>query len=278
MKLFKVIFIVLLFSNFTFGFDANVSEYNNTSEIKVENLQSKELAKQTQEQKNIDLSFKSLYSNAHFIVKSVIWVLISFSIITWTIFFAKSIQFRIGFVKIDKDIKELQRIDSDISLNKLQYMANLKDQNSFLNLMTLSLYAEILKSDTKSKNLKHRLEILIENSLGKIIAESKVGISVFASIGSNAPFIGLFGTVWGIMNSFVGIANSNNASLAVVAPGIAEALFATAIGLLSAIPAVLIYNYFVKLSSKFGTKLQIMANELYVIVLREIEKDENSNR
>lgn len=278
MKLFKVIFIVLLFSNFTFGFDANISEYNNTSEIKVENLQSKELAKQTQEQKNIDLSFKSLYSNAHFIVKSVIWVLISFSIITWTIFFAKSIQFRIGFVKIDKDIKELQRIDSDISLNKLQYMANLKDQNSFLNLMTLSLYAEILKSDTKSKNLKHRLEILIENSLGKIIAESKVGISVFASIGSNAPFIGLFGTVWGIMNSFVGIANSNNASLAVVAPGIAEALFATAIGLLSAIPAVLIYNYFVKLSSKFGTKLQIMANELYVIVLREIEKDENSNR
>ncbi|EOH3945418.1 MotA/TolQ/ExbB proton channel family protein, partial [Campylobacter jejuni] len=98
---------------------------------------------------------------------------------------------------------------------------------------------------------------------------------LLASIGASAPFIGLFGTVWGIMNAFIGIANLGNASLAVVAPGIAEALFATAFGLIAAIPAVLFYNYLTRKNLKLMHHLDELANFVYILFHRSYFNDKN---
>ena len=98
-------------------------------------------------------------------------------------------------------------------------------------------------------------------------------MNFLASVGSTAPFVGLFGTVWGIMNSFTAIGMSQNTSLAVVAPGIAEALFATALGLVAAIPAVLAYNKITDKINTFGNRIEIFINEMMIIISKEVFKD-----
>ena len=119
------------------------------------------------------------------------------------------------------------------------------------------------------ENVKKEMEIVINKELTGL----EKGLNFLASVGSTAPFIGLFGTVWGIMNSFTAIGISQNTSLAVVAPGIAEALFATALGLIAAIPAVLAYN---KLNDKiynFSNKVEIFTTEMMIIISKEIYKE-----
>ena len=110
------------------------------------------------------------------------------------------------------------------------------------------------------------MEIVINKELTSL----EKGLNFLASVGSTAPFIGLFGTVWGIMNSFTAIGISQNTSLAVVAPGIAEALFATALGLVAAIPAVLFYNKFNNMLGSINNKLDVFSDEILVIISKEI--------
>ena len=128
----------------------------------------------------------------------------------------------------------------------------------------------IIKSKSKS-NLSNRLEGMLEVSIEKQMNVIEKSYTFLATVGSTAPFIGLFGTVWGIMNSFQSIAISRNTSLAIVAPGIAEALFATALGLLAAVPAVVAYNKFSTDLARYASRLESFANEFSDILSREFE-------
>ena len=123
----------------------------------------------------------------------------------------------------------------------------------------------LLKSKSKS-NLNERMSRMLEVNIEKQMAKLDKGFTFLATVGSTAPFIGLFGTVWGIMNSFQSIAISRNTSLAIVAPGIAEALFATALGLLAAIPAVVAYNKFNNDSRKYSQKLENFSKRFLSII------------
>jgi biopolymer transport protein TolQ len=132
-----------------------------------------------------------------------------------------------------------------------------------------SLFKESMQGLIKSKsktNLIEKMGGILEVGIEKQISKIEKGFTFLATVGSTAPFIGLFGTVWGIMNSFQSIAISRNTSLAIVAPGIAEALFATALGLLAAIPAVVAYNRFTNDSRKYSQKLESFSKRFISII------------
>lgn len=128
------------------------------------------------------------------------------------------------------------------------------------------------RADRLSTSLQQRIERVMSVTIGREMGRVERGMTFLASVGSTAPFIGLFGTVWGIMNSFTAIASQQNASLAVVAPGIAEALFATAIGLVAAIPAVLAYNKFSTDLARYGDRLDAFSSEFSAILSRTLEE------
>ena len=128
------------------------------------------------------------------------------------------------------------------------------------------------RADRLSTSLQQRIERVMMVTIGREMGRVERGMTFLASVGSTAPFIGLFGTVWGIMNSFTAIASQQNASLAVVAPGIAEALFATAIGLVAAIPAVLAYNKFSTDLARYGDRLDAFSSEFSAILSRTLEE------
>lgn len=248
------LFFVLMSLSFT-QLHAHLSEQNSTQEL----IQAGEQAKQQTPHKSLDFSLSSLYLNADVVVKSVILILVFFSVLSWAVFFAKSLRYN-ALLKMAKKDK--------LSLSKL---LNLNEQAQ-LSPLSLALVQELQdekQKDDLSTNLEKRIQIRLESKLKELVFNAKLGIALLASIGSSAPFIGLFGTVWGIMNAFIGISKSDSVSLAVVAPGIAEALFATAFGLAAAIPAVLFYNYLLRLSIKFSQRLDENATMLFVMSLRK---------
>jgi len=130
----------------------------------------------------------------------------------------------------------------------------------------------LLASNEFKASLRERIERVMDITLGREMEQLERHMVYLASVGSSAPFVGLFGTVWGIMNSFAGIAASKNTSLAVVAPGIAEALFATALGLVAAIPAVLAYNKLSGDIGRYGHRLESFAGEFNAILSRQLEE------
>ena len=216
----------------------------------------------------MEISFLSLYQNAHIVVKIVIYILTLFSVISWCVFVAKVI----GYERLAKSIKKQRQTAKNLkSLSNANF-----EKNSLGEAFVKEIKSEIdmsmpnLDLDIK-KRIKNRLEI----KTALFVSESKFGSGILASIGSSAPFIGLFGTVWGVMDSFIGIASQNSASLAVVAPGIAEALFATAIGLAAAIPAVLFYNYIIKKNANLSVKVGEIATLLLITASRDISKAKN---
>ena len=146
---------------------------------------------------------------------------------------------------------------------------------SFCKLFAKQIQDELAKTQNPTEALKARVKERLQITALEATNRVKSRVSILASVSSSAPFVGLFGTVWGIMNSFIAIANSNSASLSVVAPGIAEALFATALGLVAAIPATLLYNYLVRATMQFGSRLDLMATRVYLIFDREFEKNES---
>ena len=210
---------------------------------------------------NTDFSLLSLFLRADFIVKSVILMLIGCSIYSWAIIIEK---FKL-FKKINLEAEEFEAKfwkskSAETFYNSLP--ANL--DNPMASLFKDSMQT-LLKSKSKS-NLNERLSGMLEINIEKQMVKIDKGFTFLATVGSTAPFIGLFGTVWGIMNSFQSIAISRNTSLAIVAPGIAEALFATALGLLAAIPAVIAYNKFNNDSILYSKKLENFSKRFLTII------------
>ena len=208
-----------------------------------------------------DFSILNLFLRADVIVKSVIIILIVSSIYSWAVIIEK---YRL-FKKINKSSEEFENKfwksrSAESFYNNLPETIDDPMANVFKDTMQV-----IIKSKSKS-NLSNKLESMLEVNIEKQMNRLDKNYTFLATVGSTAPFIGLFGTVWGIMNSFQSIAISRNTSLAIVAPGIAEALFATALGLLAAIPAVVAYNKFNSDSKKYSQKLENFSKRFISIV------------
>ena len=208
-----------------------------------------------------DFSILQLFIRADIIVKSVIIILIVSSIYSWAIIFEKIKLFKkINSSSQDFENKFWKSKSAESFYNNLPTNAEDPMTNVFKNSMQVLLKSK--RSSTLDEKVSTMLEINIEQQMEKI--EKKY--TFLATVGSTAPFIGLFGTVWGIMNSFQSIAISRNTSLAIVAPGIAEALFATALGLLAAIPAVVAFNKFTSDSKKYSQKLENFSKRFLSII------------
>jgi biopolymer transport protein TolQ len=210
---------------------------------------------------NTDFSLMSLFLRADIVVKSVILILIACSIYSWAVIIDK---FRL-FKKINLSSEEFE-----------EKFWNSKSAETFYNSLPAKVddpmaivFQDAMESLLKKKskiNLTEKMTTFLEVGIEKQMIKVDKGFTFLATVGSTAPFIGLFGTVWGIMNSFQSIAISRNTSLAIVAPGIAEALFATALGLLAAIPAVIAYNKFNTDSKKYSQKLENFSKRFLTII------------
>jgi len=208
-----------------------------------------------------DFSLMNLFLRADIIVKSVILLLIACSVYSWAVIIEK---FRL-FKKITLSTEEFET-----------KFWNSKSAESFYNNLPANIedpmalvFKDAMQSLLKRKSkvdLNNRMTTMLETGIEKQMSKISKGFTFLATVGSTAPFIGLFGTVWGIMNSFQSIAISRNTSLAIVAPGIAEALFATALGLLAAIPAVIAYNKFNYDSIRYSQKLENFSKRFLTII------------
>ena len=210
-----------------------------------------------------DFSLIQLFLRADFVVKSVIVILIAASVFSWALIFEK---YRL-FKRIDKssNIFEEKFWKSKSAESFYNSLTN-RDKDPIANVFQ-SAMIELIKTKSKSSSIQsNRVSRVIEISADKEIKLIEKHFTFLATVGSTAPFIGLFGTVWGIMNSFQSIAISRNTSLAIVAPGIAEALFATALGLLAAIPAVVAYNKFNSDSKKYYSRIENFSKRFISII------------
>ena len=210
---------------------------------------------------NTDFSLWSLFLRADFIVKSVILMLIGCSIYSWAVIIEK---FRL-FKKINLESEKFEEKFWKSKSAETFYNSLPADVENPTALLFKDTMQSLLKAKSKT-NLNERMASILEVNIEKQISKIDKGFTFLATVGSTAPFIGLFGTVWGIMNSFQSIAISRNTSLAIVAPGIAEALFATALGLLAAIPAVVAYNKFNNDSKKYSQRLENFSKRFLSII------------
>jgi biopolymer transport protein TolQ len=210
---------------------------------------------------NTDFSLMSLFFRADIIVKSVIIILIVCSVYSWAVIIEK---FRL-FKKINKSSEEFEEKFWNSKSAETFYNSLPAKVEDPMAIVFQDAMENLLKKKSKN-NLSERMSTFLEVGIEKQISKIEKGFTYLATVGSTAPFIGLFGTVWGIMNSFQSIAISRNTSLAIVAPGIAEALFATALGLLAAIPAVVAYNKFNNDSQKYSQKLENFSKRFLTIV------------
>jgi biopolymer transport protein ExbB len=212
-----------------------------------------------------DLSPWGMFLNADIVVKVVMVGLIFASLVTWTVWLAKSIEIWSAKRKVRAGIRVLQDARSLADADQ-----KLADHHDAVAKLVHVASTEVRLSDHASgEGLKERVSWLLERlevAAGRQIGR---GMGVLATIGATAPFVGLFGTVWGIMNSFIGISNAHTTNLAVVAPGIAEALLATALGLFAAIPAVVIYNVFAR---SIGGYRALLA-DAGALVMRLVSRD-----
>ena len=210
---------------------------------------------------SVDFSLISLFLRADIVVKSVIIILIAASIYSWAIIIEKFKMFKkINESTVEFEEKFWKSKSAESFYNNLPTNKDDPMSNVFRKTMQV-----VLKSKSRS-NLSEKLTGLLESNIESELNFLEKNFSFLATVGSTAPFIGLFGTVWGIMNSFQSIAVSRNTSLAIVAPGIAEALFATALGLLAAIPAVVAYNKFNNDSKKYSQRLENFAKRFLSII------------
>ena len=212
-----------------------------------------------------DLSPWGMFLHADIVVKVVMAGLVLASIITWTVWVAKTYELWIAKKKARAAIAVLARVRSLADVKN--HFGNRRDDVA--KFVQTTLLEVQLSANSSAEGVKERTSWLLERlelAAGRQIGR---GMGVLASIGATAPFVGLFGTVWGIMNSFIGISNAHTTNLAVVAPGIAEALLATALGLFAAIPAVVIYNVF---SRQIGGYRALLA-DAGALVMRLVSRD-----
>jgi len=225
---------------------------------------------------SVDFSMLSLFLRADYVVKSVIVILILTSLYSWTIIVAKLIRIK-QLKKLEKEFEEI--FWSGNSFEDLYETLNFNNQDPKSKIFCAAI-TEWKKSKSNTldettsniSSLKDRMQRSMTVTYNKETEIVEKNITFLATAGSTAPFIGLFGTVWGIMNSFKSIAVAQNTNLSVVAPGIAEALFATALGLFVAIPAVVAYNKISSDLSKYFMSLETFMDEFTTIFFRQLEK------
>ncbi len=225
----------------------------------------------------VDLSIWELFKNAHIIVKLVILGLLAASVWSWAIIFEKFFL----FAKTRKEADKFEQVFwSGQSLDEL-YQALSQRRNTGMAAVFVAAMREWKRSTERESadrpqrpmpGVQLRVEKVMDVTISREVERLERRLTFLATVGSTAPFVGLFGTVWGIMTSFQSIAASKNTSLAVVAPGIAEALFATALGLLAAIPAVIFYNKFNSEAARHAARLEGFADEFGAILSRQIDK------
>ncbi|WP_223460469.1 MULTISPECIES: tonB-system energizer ExbB [unclassified Pseudomonas] len=215
-----------------------------------------------------DLSPWGMYKNADIIVKIVMIGLAIASIITWTIWIAKGLELMGAKRRLRGEIAQLKKSaslkEASVTAAKEGTLANLLVHDA-LEEMRLSV------NSREKEGIKERVSFRLERLVAACGRNMSTGTGVLATIGSTAPFVGLFGTVWGIMNSFIGIAKTQTTNLAVVAPGIAEALLATALGLVAAIPAVVIYNVFARSIAGYKAQVSDASAQVLLLVSRDLD-------
>ena len=215
-----------------------------------------------------DLSPWGMYQNADIIVKIVMIGLAIASIITWTIWIAKGFELMGAKRRLRGEIAALKKATT---LKEASTTA--AKEGTLANLLVHDALEEMrLSTNSREKEgIKERVSFRLERLVAACGRNMSSGTGVLATIGSTAPFVGLFGTVWGIMNSFIGIAKTQTTNLAVVAPGIAEALLATALGLVAAIPAVVIYNVFARSIAGYKAQVSDASAEVLLLVSRDLD-------
>jgi biopolymer transport protein TolQ len=223
-----------------------------------------------------DLSIWSLFLRADLVVKLTMLILVVASFWCWAIIFEK-------YLRMRRLVEEASQFEdafwSGGSLEDLYERIGARPNDPMESLFAAamrewrnSIAKGIQVNETTQVSLQQRVEWVMSTALGREMERLEKHMFILASVGSTAPFVGLFGTVWGIMNSFQAIALSKNTSLAVVAPGIAEALFATALGLVAAIPAVVAYNKFSNDLGRYAGRLQAFIGDFNAILSRQLQE------
>ena len=222
-----------------------------------------------------DFSFSSLFLRADWVVRGVMLILMAASIWSWAIAVDKGIMI-FSLNKHAKTFEDIFWSGKTLDELKVELKDSLRDPMSRVFSAAIKEYDEYSSLKIKSNasmSSQYRIDSIMNLIVNRELSKLERGMTTLATIGSSSVFIGLFGTVWGIMNSFRAIAASQNTSLTVVAPGIAEALFATALGLMAAIPAVIFYNKYTADLNKYGGRLEGYADELSAILSRKISKN-----
>ncbi|NCC22372.1 MAG: protein TolQ [Alphaproteobacteria bacterium] len=227
-----------------------------------------------------DLSMWGLFMQADLIVKAVMIMLVIASVWSWAIviekratlrsLYRRAARFEDAFWSGEPLDKLYQRVKKSQDDPMLAVFASGMEE------WQAGVEGGLPSKESLQAGLRQRVERAMSVTIGKEVGRLERGMTFLASVGSTAPFIGLFGTVWGIMNSFAAIAKTNNTSLAVVAPGIAEALFATALGLVAAIPAVIAFNIFSNELNRYADRLETFTSEFSTILSRHLDRQEST--
>ncbi len=215
-----------------------------------------------------DLSPWGMFENSDLVVKAVIIGLALASFLTWTVWVAKTLELHSARAAVRRDLRVLNN-----STTLAQAHDQLRGGDSPVSQLMQAAGQEIrLSANLRADGLKERIALQLERIEMAVSRRISRGTGVLATIGSTAPFVGLFGTVWGIMNSFIGISNAHTTNLAVVAPGIAQALLATAFGLVAAIPAVMIYNVLARQTAHYRAYLGDASAQVMRLVSRDLDR------
>jgi biopolymer transport protein ExbB len=215
-----------------------------------------------------DLSPWGMFEDADTLVKIVLIGLAVASLVTWTVWLAKTYELHTARSEVRHDLRILNG-----SMTFAQAHEQFRDATSPVAQLMQAAAQEIrLSANLRAEGLKERIALQLERIEMAVGRKISRGTGVLATIGSTAPFVGLFGTVWGIMNSFIGISNSHTTNLAVVAPGIAQALLATALGLVAAIPAVMIYNILARQTAHYRAYLGDASAQVMRLVSRDLDR------
>ncbi len=219
-----------------------------------------------------DISLVTLFLEAHVVVKVVIVGLLLASVWTWAIIIDKTVLYS----RIRRQMDRFEKLFwSGQSLEELYRSLTGRTPTAMASVFVAAMreWKRSFESGARSPmGLQMRIDKVLEVTISREVERLERRLLFLATVGSSAPFVGLFGTVWGIMTSFQAIANSKNTALAVVAPGIAEALLATALGLLAAIPAVIAYNKLSNEAGKIGQRLEGFADEFSAILSRQVDE------
>lgn len=215
-----------------------------------------------------NITYWQMFANATVIVKAVMILLLAASLVTWTIWIAKMVELRSAKRRLKADVATLTGAPSIEKAGAMRLDA--------CGAMLKAVRTEVARlgkitSTSVAEGVKERVAARLVNAETNAIDQMMKGTAVLATVGAIAPFVGLFGTVWGIMNSFIGISQSNTTNLAVVAPGIAEALLATAMGLVAAIPAVVMYNAVARAIAGYRRQLSEASTQIACLLSQDLD-------